>query len=570
MGQIIYRHVYSLRSLYLLTPAVCLFAASRLWAPPATNTGTGLTISVISGSAGVNVSDEGTFVANVSSLNCVGAGIACSDEGAGRVRIQVDATGSAGGGGASSLAVGTGSATSGNIVTTPTAIINLDAMVFRVQTTGQATAYVTLRYADLENQTTSFLRKVDYNISNSTAQASFYAYSATATVAILSRLLQSDFNVMNTTVTAGIDALRITDSTTSARVDGLQVSVATITAWLSGGYLSVYDGATFRGNATTLNFGDDISVTCSGSTCTVTGSASPGGGGGASSLSVGRGTPTNYVEVSSPTAILSFALGPFNVSLVGAATGYVDVNYSSLTAKGSNVPTYDEWNVGKSTINTEIDRARIVEATTSAKADHIHSVFIASTTLLFNATAFMVANTLVSTQAAAAFDSIRHSTGDAEFARLRVVDTTGAAKNDHQDTWVGSTNALINSATAQLLINMSTGFFAVAMTSPSVLDDAVWFMSPFQLQITSVSITCSSGTSVTGALYEFGASGVLNTGARIHADVTTTCGTPQFTTTITNAIIDPRNRVGWHTTAVSGAVREFNVTVLYQKQTFTP
>lgn len=78
----------------------------------------------------------------VSTLDCVGAGIICTDMGNGVMRITVSATGS--GSGASSLAIGTGSLVAVNIVSSPTAVVNFDSTTFILQMTADATAYVAL------------------------------------------------------------------------------------------------------------------------------------------------------------------------------------------------------------------------------------------------------------------------------------------------------------------------------------------------------------------------------------------------------------------------------------------
>lgn len=56
-----------------------------------------------------------------------------------------------------------------------------------------------------------------------------------------------------------------------------------------------------------------------------------GGGGGSSTMAVYEDT----TQISSPTAITKFAGGPFNLSFLSGATAYIDINYSSITARGN-------------------------------------------------------------------------------------------------------------------------------------------------------------------------------------------------------------------------------------------
>jgi hypothetical protein len=148
--------------------------------------------------------------------------------------------------------------------------------------------------------------------------------------------------------------------------------------------------------------------------------------------------------------------------------------------------------------------------------------------------------------------------------------STTQTRIDDAHSFAASSATTLSVSTADLKVFITTHAFSIAMTSPSVVDDMILFQSVFEIQITSLTLHCSSGTSVTGALYEFDASGALTGGVRVHNDVTVTCGTKAFTTTMSNHTIDPWNHLGWMTHAVSGNVREFGFTALYAKRTFSP
>lgn len=64
------------------------------------------------------------------------------------------------------------------------------------------------------------------------------------------------------------------------------------------------------------------------------------GGGGASTLAVSTGATTGYHDpaISSPTAVLAFRQEQFSVSLQDAATAFVQINLSSITALGQTPP----------------------------------------------------------------------------------------------------------------------------------------------------------------------------------------------------------------------------------------
>lgn len=85
------------------------------------------------------MSDEGgTPGASISLINCVGSAISCSQSGSTET-ITITASG---GGGGSTLAVGTGSAQAGMVVSSPTAVIIFSTPTFSVKLTGTATAFV--------------------------------------------------------------------------------------------------------------------------------------------------------------------------------------------------------------------------------------------------------------------------------------------------------------------------------------------------------------------------------------------------------------------------------------------
>jgi hypothetical protein len=61
-----------------------------------------------------------------------------------------------------------------------------------------------------------------------------------------------------------------------------------------------------------------------------------GGGGGSSTLAVGTGTTGGFTGpiISSPTAIILFSSSVFTSQLIGSATNFININFSSVTAQG--------------------------------------------------------------------------------------------------------------------------------------------------------------------------------------------------------------------------------------------
>lgn len=129
----------------------------------------------------------------------------------------------------------------------------------------------------------------------------------------------------------------------------------------ASGLITIYSNGSPVGNATTINVTNAITATCPSSTCTVT--ALSGGAGGASSLSVGSGSAVNYNQVSSPTAIISFATGPFNPILVGGTTVLVGIDYTSVTVQGTNLLLKSDFNIHNATVGTSIAGALQTGAT---------------------------------------------------------------------------------------------------------------------------------------------------------------------------------------------------------------
>jgi hypothetical protein len=126
-------------------------------------------------------------------------------------------------------------------------------------------------------------------------------------------------------------------STVSARLSPVSVDTGTLSTLLSARTVVGYDegSALGGGHIQSINFtGTAITASQSGSTLTVDVTASGGGGGGASSLALGQGSLQAFVQKSSPTSHISFATGPFIVTLISPTTAFIGIDYSSFTMQG--------------------------------------------------------------------------------------------------------------------------------------------------------------------------------------------------------------------------------------------
>lgn len=130
-----------------------------------------VTVNVFTGSSPINAANQGAWIngIQVSTINC-GANLTCSNAGNGILTI-VGSAGGGGGGGGGSLAVGTGSFSASNIVSSPTSIINLSSGTFFIQNVAGATAYVTLNFSSITAQ--GFIDTV-------TAITAFYNFTSTS------------------------------------------------------------------------------------------------------------------------------------------------------------------------------------------------------------------------------------------------------------------------------------------------------------------------------------------------------------------------------------------------------
>lgn len=100
--------------------------------------------------------------------------------------------------------------------------------------------------------------------STASIKSAFDAFTTT------SDALQRTYNNFNSTGDALISNLLVWTTTATTRIDQHQVSLSTIASLLSNGALAVYSAGAAQGNATTINFTNAVSATCSGSTCTAT------------------------------------------------------------------------------------------------------------------------------------------------------------------------------------------------------------------------------------------------------------------------------------------------------------
>lgn len=132
------------------------------------------TVSAYLSNGALSVYDEGGAIGNATTVNCVGAGITCTQSGS---TTTLTVAGGAGGG-ASSLAVGTGSVQGMNIISSPTAIVAFSSGIFLVKPTGSATSFVSLDPSSVTLQ--GDILSI-FNVHNSTNDGILFAISAATT-----------------------------------------------------------------------------------------------------------------------------------------------------------------------------------------------------------------------------------------------------------------------------------------------------------------------------------------------------------------------------------------------------
>ena len=143
----------------------------------------------------------------------------------------------------------------------------------------------------------------------------------------------------------------------NADLDIIDSSFTGINSKIINGPISIYDNnGNFLGNATTIRFNPSLTPTMSGSTATVGAT----GGGGAGSLAVGKGSLVDFTQVSSPTSHVSFATGPFIVTLISPTSAFITLDFSSITAQGkisgASPITETDWTVMNTTHSQRIQQ----------------------------------------------------------------------------------------------------------------------------------------------------------------------------------------------------------------------
>lgn len=124
----------------------CLFTVNLSYSDVTTTKAGNISVTVMSGSNGMGLYNQGVAVASITNINC-GTGITCTNS---LETGILTVTGGVGGDGSSSLAVGTGSAVAMSIISSPTAVISFDSATFKVQLVGGATAFIFIHYCNFK------------------------------------------------------------------------------------------------------------------------------------------------------------------------------------------------------------------------------------------------------------------------------------------------------------------------------------------------------------------------------------------------------------------------------------
>ena len=113
-------------------------------------------------------------------------------------------------------------------------------------------------------------------------------------------------------------------------------AISTISQYLSGGAVSVYSAGIAQGNATTIDFTNSVSATCSGSTCTATVAAPPSTSKYAY-LSVGTNTANGANVIGTTADIFAIAISSLG-GQASSGTIYVQPGSYYFTGKMTSVP----------------------------------------------------------------------------------------------------------------------------------------------------------------------------------------------------------------------------------------
>ncbi len=177
------------------------------------------------------------------------------------------------------------------------------------------------------------------------------------------------------------DELQVHVSSQQTQSEAFKVTFSSIQDKLSNGAISIYDSGSQEGNATTLNFTSNLSVSFSGSTATVSGTGG-GGGGGAAALDVYDGGDfTTVSTVSFPGATISFDGSHSSITYMPVikSTWDVLITYiSTAQAVGISTQNIQSYAAGAfSTTSVRIDQLEVGISSVAPDFDSVRSSMVA-------------------------------------------------------------------------------------------------------------------------------------------------------------------------------------------------
>jgi hypothetical protein len=363
-----------------------------------------------------------------------------------------------------------------------------------------------------------------------------------------SGILTSNLSVGDTSGLGSPVILTTFMSTASAQARALENRISTGTLVYNGGI-----------NITALAFGGSASGSQTGSTLTITATGGAGGGGGGVSLQSGASVVSVSTFLFPGATITSDGQGASSVTF----TPEILSTFTALTSTAAYMTNQftaifsSNAALGISTQNIQSFYSGI-SATTSLRIDEIQ--------IDLSTTAVDIDNLYTSVNSTWNFTNVYMSTADARGNTFQNFRSTTDIRLTDAHTFAAASSTILNNSTAAIavtLANATTKYFSIIITSPSAQDDFPIFKTFKNIEISSFSARCSSGTNVVGALYELDNVGSLAAPTRIFNDVTVTASAQATQTSFTNQAVDAGDWVGWFTTSVSGDVRYLSITVTY-------
>lgn len=381
-------------------------------------------------------SDEGSPLSggNVTRVDCSGSAITCTQSGS-SVTVTVSASG--GSSGASSLAIATGSVIAANIVSSPTAVINLSSGTFFVKGTGGATAYISLDFSSVTAQgdvlailktTATALSALKSALSLDTATL-FTAINSTA-VALSN--FRAQVALDSTTLFTAINS-------TAVALSNLKSAVSLDTASIRSSFNVYTNSADIRMNGIGIVFSTNTNLLSSNNNWT-----------GTNNFSAAM-TLTSSVTVSTG-AVLGAAVSIFQTTIAAASgdqilhrVGNSSYTYwggdNSAAGVGDGIPTLQSpatgaYNLNGNAINnssdTKIGNASLATymSTADARIQGVGIVFSTNTNLLSSSNTWTGTNNFSS--AMTITSSVTVSTGMAFGTPLWIVQSTPAAPSGDQ------------------------------------------------------------------------------------------------------------------------------------------